>query len=163
MKKLFIILLLVLCISTAYAKKAKRPLVQFAPKASLYIGSVRFGVGAEVVFNPLRSLGFRMGLTEVTFGTGGTAFNLNHGTSFDIFFYIPMRKLQPYAYAGFGLSANGGTRFSIDGGIGLDFVMSRGMNFFVEPGIVISSISVGGVSNTDFMFRLSGGVKFGIF
>jgi hypothetical protein len=163
MKKLLIVLLLVLCISTAYAKRYKRPLVQIDPKATLYIGSVRFGFGAEVVFNPLKNLGFRMDLTEISFGDGGTLFTLNRGTGFDVLIYIPMKGLQPYAFAGFGLSANGGTNFTIDGGMGFDFVMNKKMNFFVEPGIIISSISVGGVSNTDFMFKVSGGAKFGIF
>ncbi|MCK4252752.1 hypothetical protein KAX97_15000 [candidate division WOR-3 bacterium] len=163
MKKIIIVLLLLFCVSTAYAKVMKRPFVQIAPKASLYIGSVRFGFGAEVVFNPLRNIGFRMDLTEISFGDGGTMFTLNRGTSFDVLYYLPMRKMQPYVHAGFGFSANGATVFSIRGGMGFDFAMRKGMKFFVEPGIIISSVSVGEDSDTDVMFRLSAGAKFGIF
>ncbi|MBA7521298.1 hypothetical protein ES705_13405 [subsurface metagenome] len=165
MKKIIIVLLLVFCVSTAYAKIMKRPFVQIEPKGTLYIGSVRFGLGTSVIFNPLRNIGFRFNLAEINFGEGGTFFSLNQGFfyeggSFDILYYLPMRKMQPYIHAGFGLATNGQTMFSIRGGVGLDFAMNKKLALFVEPGIMIIDP---GAADTDFVFRLSGGAKFGIF
>jgi len=159
MKKIFIILMLLFFVTTVYARVPKRPLVQIAPKASLYIGSVRFGIGAEVIFNPLRNIGIRFDATEISFGEGGAVFSLNQGAGFDALIYLPMSGMQPYVHAGFGLTANGGTSFSIRGGIGADFVMNKKLTFFAEPGIMIVDQ---GAADTDFVFRLSGGAKFGI-
>ena len=71
-----------------------------------------------------------------------------------------MRKMQPYIHAGFGLATNGQTMFSLRGGMGLDFAMNRKLALFVEPGIMIIDP---GAADTDFVFRFSGGAKFGIF
>jgi len=161
MKKLLVVLLLVLCLSAAYAKRYKRPLVELGPKASLYIGSVNFGIGADVVINPLKNIGFRLDVTEVIFGDA-TVFSLNRGASLDAFIYIPMKGVQPYAFVGFGLSANGGTIFLIRGGMGFDFVMNKKLKLFAEPGIIFTSVS-NGASDTDVTFRVSGGARFGIF
>jgi hypothetical protein len=164
MKRLIIVLLLVCCISLVYAK-TKTPFVQLEPKGTLYIGSVRFGIGASVIFNPFANLGFRFNLAEINFGEGGTFFSLNQGFffeggSFDVLYHLPMRQLQPYVHAGFGLATNGATVFSIRGGMGLDFTMNRRLTLFVEPGIMI--IDAGG-DDTNFYFRCAGGAKFGIF
>jgi hypothetical protein len=165
MKKFIVVALLIFSISFTYAK-TKRPFIQLEPKGTLYIGPVtRFGIGASVIFNPFTNLGVRFNIAEINFGDGGTFFSLNQGfffegASFDILYHLPMRQLQPYVHAGFGLAANGGTRFSIRGGMGLDFTMNRKLTLFVEPGIMI--IDAGG-EDTDFYFRCAGGAKFGIF
>ena len=165
MKRFFVILGLLVFVTTLSAKGLKsRPLIEGGPKASLYIGSVAFGIGSEVVVNPLKNMGFRFNLAEIHFNDG-TRFTLNQG-SLDALLYIPMQELQPYIHAGLGLTANGGTTFSISGGMGLNFTMNRGTDVFVEPGIIITSISVDGVDgdgdNTDVQFRLSAGARFGL-
>ena len=161
MKKFFVILGLLVFVTTLSAKGLKgRPLIEGGPKASLYIGSVAFGIGGEVVVNPLKNMGFRFNLAEIHFN-GGTLFTVNQG-SLDALLYIPMQELQPYVHAGLGLVANGGTTFYLSGGMGFNFTMNRGTDVFVEPGIIISSVSVEGADNTDVQFRLSAGARFGL-
>jgi len=168
MKKVFIILMLLFFVTTVYARVPKRPLVQIGPRASLYISSIRLGMGAEVVFNPLRFIGVRFDMVEVSFGEGGTFFSLNEGLlyqgcggSLDVLYYLPIRGLQPYVHSGFGLFTDGdeANSFFIRGGMGLDFVMNKQTTFFAESGIMIIDPGAG---DTDFIFRLGGGAKFGI-
>jgi len=160
MKKILIITAVLLLVVAAEAK-SYRSLVEIEPKASLYIGSVRFGLGCDVVFNPLRTVGFRLGVTELSFGDY-TQFYLNHSTSLDALIYFPMSGMQPYVHTGFGfnmIDVGGGssTFFSIRGGLGLSYPWSRGSNLFVEPGVIIS-----GNGETDVWFRLSVGARFGV-
>jgi len=158
MKKILIVIAILLFVVAAEAKK---PLVEVEPKASLYIGSVRFGLGCDILVNPLKTVGFRFGLTELSFG-GHTQFYLNHSGSLDALFYFPMRGMQPYVHAGLGFNmidteAGSNTLFTIRGGLGLNYPWSRGTNLFVEPGVIISDNV-----DTDVTFRLSVGARFGI-
>jgi len=168
MKKLFLILTILLIVSSVDAKilkRTKKPLVEIGPKASLYIGSVRFGFGAEVVFNPLKNIGFRMDLTELSFGDY-TQFHLNYVGSFDALITIPMRGLrsmQPYLHCGFGFNVLGNeettTTFSIRAGMGINYPWSRTTDLFIEPGIIIYDPGPG---DSETIFRLSVGGRFGI-
>ncbi len=159
MKKILIIGAILLFVVAADAKRY-RSLVEVEPKVSLYIGSVRFGLGCDVIFNPLKTVSFRFGLTELSFGNY-TQFYLNFGNSLDALIYFPMRGPQPYVHAGFGFNmiGNGGsvTLFSIRGGLGLTYPWSRATNLFVEPGVIITDNG-----DTDVTFRLSIGARFGV-
>lgn len=161
MKKILVVVAILLFVAAADAKIAKgyRSLVEVEPKASLYIGSVRFGLGCDILVNPLKTVGFRFGLTELSFG-GHTQFYLNHGGSLDALFYFPMRGMQPYVHAGFGfhvsdVSGDSRTHFTIRGGLGLNYPWSRATNLFVEPGVIITDNG-----DTDVTFRLSVGGRF---
>ncbi len=162
MKKFLIILVILLSVSAVEARRIKHPLIEIGPKASLYISSVRFGIGAEVVCNPLKVVGFRTELIEVSFGDY-TNFYMNAGGSLDALIYIPMRGIEPYIHTGFGFNvlSNGGsvTTFAIRAGMGLNYAVNRGTVLFVEPGIIIVDSGVGG---TDAIFRLSFGGRFGL-
>ena len=168
MKKFMLILTLLAMISLAHAKapqKWQRPMLEIAPKATLYIGSVRFGLGADVVFNPFKNLSFRTGVIEMNFGEGGSFFTLNRGQfyqigSVEVLYYLSMPNMHPYVDAGFSLGVDGGTAFAIGGGMGLDFVMDKRMTFFAEPSIIISDLGEG--TETDFVFRFSAGIKLGL-
>jgi hypothetical protein len=85
MKKLFIIMAMLFIISSVDAKIFKRSLIEIGPKANLYIKNedVQFGIGVEVVVNPLRSVGFRFNLTEIRFDP--TTFYFNREGSIDAF------------------------------------------------------------------------------
>lgn len=166
MKKIIIIAAILLLVVAA---EAKRSLVEIEPKANLYIGSVRFGIGCDVIFNPLRTVGFRLGVTELSFGDDYTQFYLNFmnlNSSLDALIYFPMRGMQPYAHAGLGFlmldtdPGGSNTFFTIRGGLGLNYPWSRGSNFFVEPGVIITDL--GEFSDTDVIFRLSVGARFGL-
>ena len=57
MKRLIIVAVLFVLVTTASAfpaRKSRKPLVEFGPKASMYIGSVRLGLGAEILFHPMQ-------------------------------------------------------------------------------------------------------------
>jgi hypothetical protein len=157
MKKLLIVIAILLFVVAAEAKRY-RSLVEVEPKASLYIGSVRFGLGCDILINPLKTVGFRF--------SGTTQFYLNHGGSLDALFYFPMRDMQPYVHAGFGFyvidpdPGDSNTFFTIRGGLGLSYPWSRGANLFVEPGVIITD--PGDRGDTDVIFRLSVGARFGI-
>jgi hypothetical protein len=163
LKKLFIILVLLTSITLLEAKrfrKTGKSLIEIGPKASLYISSVEFGIGAEMTLNPIRTFGFRLDVTEVKFGS--TTFYLNHGTSLDALIYIPMRDIEPYIHTGFGFTVfdtptGTQTFFSIRAGMGFNYPIARRSNLFVEPGIIIS-----GDGDTKATFRLSFGGRFGI-
>jgi len=163
MKKFFAIFAILLSVSILDAKRAKHPLIEIGPKGSLYISSVRFGIGVEVVCNPLRAVGFRTELIEVSFGDY-TEFYMNAGGSLDALIYIPMRGIEPYIHTGFGFSviSNGGTNttFSIRAGMGLNYAFNKQTILFVEPGIIILDSGAGG--GTDAIFRLSFGGRFGL-
>jgi hypothetical protein len=168
MKKLLIVIAILLFVVAAEAKRS-RSLVEVEPKASLYIGSVRFGIGCDVIFNPLKTVGFRFSGTELSFGDDQTQLYLNFSflnSSLDALIYFPMRGMQPYVHTGIGIlildtdPGDSNTFFTIRGGLGLNYPWSRGTNLFVEPGVIITD--PGDWGDTDVIFRLSVGARFGI-
>lgn len=156
------LLLLMVGVSLGAARRpAQRPLIELGPKASLYVGSVRFGLGAELIINPLKNAGIRFDITELSFGDGDTQFFLNiRHISIDGMLYLPMKGINPYAFLGFGLAANGGTDVIFRGGLGLNYPLTRGTDLFLEPGLIIDHNSV--ADDTDVIFRLSLGGRFGL-
>lgn len=156
------VLLLMVGMSQGAARRpAQRPLIELGPKASLYIGSVRFGLGAELVINPLKNAGLRFDLAELSFGDGGTQFYFNaRNISIDGMIYLPMSGINPYAFLGFGLAANGSTDVLFRGGVGFNYPVTRGTDLFLEPGIIIDYNS--SADDTDVTFRLSLGGRFGL-
>jgi hypothetical protein len=173
MKKILVVIAILLFVAAADAKIAKgyRSLVEVEPKASLYIGSVRFGIGCDVIFNPLKTVGFRFSATELSFGDDQTQFYLNFSflnSSLDALIYFPMRGMQPYVHTGIGFlmldtdPGDSNTFFTIRGGLGLTYPWSRTTNLFVEPGVIITDLGDWG-NDTDVTFRLSVGARFGVF
>ncbi len=168
MKKLVVILILLVAVSAVHAKvtRSSRALVEIGPKGTLYLAEgpdndVRFGIGAEIVINPVRNIGIRMDITELSFGEY-TLFYLNQGLTLDALIYFPMRGMQPYFHTGFGFTtvSNGEstTFYSIRAGMGFNFRMKGGTDLFLEPGIIIA-----GNGDTDLIFRTSFGARFGMF
>jgi hypothetical protein len=160
MKKYVVIVLLFITIIPLSAKplRGTRALLELGPKGSLYIGeNTRFGLGAEFVVHPLRTIGLRFDIAELSFGDY-TMFYFNE-LSMDALVYIPMQNVDPYVHAGFGIVSisNGGssTVYSIRCGMGFIFQMKRGTGLFIEPGIIIA-----GNGDTDVVFRLSFGARF---
>jgi hypothetical protein len=153
-------LILVCAVSLANARVSRRtgrPLVELAPKATLYIdGGTDFGIGLEGIFNPVRGVGVRLDLTEIRFDN--TIFYLNYYQSLDALFYYPMGGMDTYFHAGFGLiSGDSWDFYSFRGGIGFNFPMSRSYDLFLEPGLIFV-----GNGSSDVIFRVSGGLKFGL-
>lgn len=165
MKKLFIIMAMLFIISSVDAKIFKRSLIEIGPKASLYINEdVQFGIGVEVVVNPLRSVGFRFNLTEIRFDP--TTFYFNREGSIDAFVYIPMQNMQLYVLAGIGLKTHETgdgtqTHYSIQGGLGLNYPLNQRTTLFAEPAVIISG-NGGTNGETDVSFRVSVGGRFGV-
>jgi hypothetical protein len=173
MKKCVILLILLVTVSVLHAKvfKSSRALLEIGPKGTLYLAEgpdndVRFGIGAELVVNPVRNIGLRMDITELSFGES-TLFYLNQGKfpqgiTLDALIYFPMSGMQPYFHTGFGFftESNGEseTFYSIRAGMGFNFRMKGGTDLFLEPGIIIA-----GNGDTDLIFRTSFGARFGIF
>ncbi len=161
MKKIFVMSVMLFIVLSADAKILKGSLIELGPKATLYINDeINFGIGVEAVVNPLRSVGFRVNLTEVTFDP--TTFYFNREGSIDAFVYIPMQRMQLYVLAGVGLKihetgAGTQTRYSISGGLGLNYPLHPKTALFVEPAVIIS-----GNGDTDVSFRVSAGVRFGV-
>ena len=163
MKKLPIILGLFFIISSVEAKSIERSLIQIGPKATLYMDhEYQFGIGMEAVVNPLRCVGFRLDLAEIIFDP--TTFHLNREGSLDAFIYLPLRNLafQLYFHSGIALrvyETGTGTekRYSIRGGVGLNYPLNPKTHLFVEPGIIFI-----GNGETDIPLRLSAGARFGI-
>ena len=147
-------------------RRGTQPLLEFGPKASLYIGEdIAFGIGAEVVTNPVRNFGVRLDIAELRFGDN-TIFYLNYGTSIDALIYIPMQEIEPYIHAGMGFSfqdlpspVDNLTTFSIRFGMGFLFSTAAKTNLFIEPGILIEDTSG---HDTKAIFRLSFGARFGV-
>ncbi len=168
MKKFLLIVTVLLIVSSAEARILKKPLIEIAPRASVYISEDNaFGIGSDIVFNPLRNIGFRLEAVELLFNDG-TYFMLNHGAlktlpKIDALIYIPMQQMSPYIHTGFGfITGEGATLLALGGGMGFDLRMQKGTTLFIEPGLYILSIS-DGESDTDVLFRLSFGAKFGLF
>ena len=164
MKKILIVVAILFVVSSMDAKVIRRSTLEIGPKASLYIGDlvdddVGLGLGAELVLNPMRSIGFRIDLTELLIADN-TSFVLNQGGSFDALFYLPTRTLNLYIHTGFGLATNGNTVFSVRAGMGLLYPWRRSGYFFFEPGIIITDVED---VDTAVTFRFSAGARFGIF
>ena len=163
MKKLLIILVLFAAVSLVGARTTSRPLIQIGPKATLYMDhEYQFGIGMEAVVNPLRCVGFRLDFAEIIFDP--TTFHLNREGSLDAFIYLPLRNLafQLYFHSGIALrvyETGTGTekRYSIRGGVGLNYPLNPKTHLFVEPGIIFI-----GNGETDIPLRLSAGARFGI-
>lgn len=175
MKRLTIAAVLLVFVTTASAfpvKKSRKPLIEFGPKASMYISSFRLGMGAELVFNPMHNLGIRMDIAEFSFGDDLTEFHMNYGGSLDALIHVPARNLNPYFYGGFSLfsfDADGfsDTFFAFRFGLGLEHVWDRNTNIFIEPGLIIADIPrlfVPGIGDDDtkITFKLSAGARLGI-
>ncbi len=165
MKKTIIISLLICAFVIGQAqtrKMAKKPLIELGPKASMYIGSLNFGIGAELLINPARNFGLRLGLTELRFGDADTRFSINlHDLSLDGILYIPMEGIKPYAFLGAGLSTQTNTNIEFRAGLGFNYSVTRSTNIFVEPGAIVNYTSYN-EGNTDIGFRLSIGGRFGL-
>ncbi|KPK62150.1 hypothetical protein AMJ83_11530 [candidate division WOR_3 bacterium SM23_42] len=159
---IFILLFLLMGLSQAQVRRGRRPLIELGPKVSLYLGhNTRFSLGAEVIVNPLRNLGLRIDLTELSFGEGDTDFFLNlRDISIDGILYIPAQGIKPYVFVGFGVAADGRTDVAFRGGVGLNYSITRGSDLFVEPGAVILYNSLS--DETRVWFRLSLGGRFGL-
>ncbi len=143
-------------------KSTKRPLIELGPKASLYIGSLNFGVGAELLVNPASNFGLRFDLTELRFGDDDTRFSFNmRDISMDAILYLPMEGIKPYAFVGVGLVTQNNTSVDFRGGLGFNYSVTRTTDLFIEPGAIITYSSYGDGS-TDIWFRLSLGGRFAL-
>ncbi len=160
MKKVFLLLVILLVVLPLSA----RPKLEFSPRGSLYISSVNFGIGADVIVNPTKTLGLRVNLAEVVFGDN-TAFSLNSGnlfsfSNFDILYYTDIAGLFSYVDIIFGLlSRDAGTSIAIGGGLGLEKYMGKGNYVFLEPALIFTD---GPFTEDDLIFRTSFGLKLGI-
>ena len=160
MKKILLVLVVVLVALPLSA----RPRLEFSPRGSLYISSVNFGIGADIIVNPMKNLGVRVNLAEVVFGDQ-TAFSLNSGnlfsfSNFDILYYTNIAGIFSYVDIVFGLlSATGGTTIAIGGGVGLEKYMGKGNYIFLEPALIFTD---GPATDGDLTFRTSFGLKLGI-
>lgn len=162
MKRLIIAAVLFAFVATASAfpvTKSRKSLVEFGPKASMYTGPFRLGLGAEVLFNPVQNLSIRMDLFELSF-IEYTQFYLNYGSSIDGLIYIPARGLNPYFFAGLGIASISNdesvTSFVFRFGLGVEHRWDRRTNLFIEPGLIIADV---GAADTDVIFRLSLGAR----
>ncbi|KPL13088.1 hypothetical protein AMJ74_05740 [candidate division WOR_3 bacterium SM1_77] len=161
MRELLMILALFFIASFVSAETTERPLIEIGPKASLYMNDVyRFGIGLEAVVNPLRNVGFRLNLAEIIFDP--TAFYFNREGSLDAFVYLPLRNIQLYIHSGIALKTQETgtgteTRYSIRGGLGLNYPLNSKIHLFVEPGIILK-----GNGETDVPLQISGGARFRI-
>ncbi len=160
MKKVFLLLAVLSIVLPLNA----RPKLEFSPRGSLYISSVNFGIGADVIVNPIKNFGLRVNLAEVVFGDV-TAFSLNSGnlfsfSNFDILYYTDIAGLFSYVDIIFGLlSTSGGTTISIGGGLGVEKYMGKGNYMFLEPSLIFSD---GPGPGNDLVFRTSFGLKLGV-
>jgi hypothetical protein len=159
--KLLIILALFFVVSVMGANTVERPLIQLGPKATLYMDhEYQFGIGMETVVNPLRTVGFRFNLIEIIFNP--TTLYLNREGSVDALIHLPLDNIQLYFHSGIGLTiheteSGTQTRYSIRGGMGLNYPLNPKTCLFVEPGIIIL-----GNGETEIPLRLSAGARFGI-
>ncbi len=160
MKKIFLLLAVLLVVLPLSA----RPKLEFSPRGSLYISSVNFGIGGDVIVNPKKQFGVRVNIAEVVFGDN-TAFSLNSVnlfsfSNFDILYYTNIADIFSYVDIIFGLfSEEGGTTISIGGGLGLEKYMGKGNYIFLEPALIFKD---GPLTEGDLTFRTSFGFKLGI-
>lgn len=160
MKRIFLLLVVVLVALPLSA----RPRLEFSPRGSLYISSVNFGIGGDIIVNPMKNLGVRVNVAEIVFGDN-TAFSLNTGnmfylSSFDILYYTNVADIFSYVDIIFGLySVSGGTSISVGGGVGLEKYMKKGNYIFLEPALIFTD---GPDTDGDLTFRTSFGLKLGI-
>jgi len=168
MKRFLIIVPLVLMVAISsmdarVLRVGRKPLVEFAPKVGFLIKSdLELDLGADVIFNPTRNLGFRFNIVDIH-SNGGTTFFLNYSylyPTFDVLIYFQNQPINPYAYAGLGFVSHNGSVLTLKGGAGFDFDINRNICLFVEPGLLIMSVS-NHDSDTDIYLTISGGVKFG--
>ncbi len=170
MKRFLTIISLVLLVAISsmnatVLRRGRKSLMEIAPKASFLFGSdVEMDFGADVIINPTRNLGFRFSVVDIH-TNGGTTFFLNYNflyPTLDALFYLERQGMNPYAHVGLGFVSHSGSILTLKGGAGFDFYMDAGKSFFVEPGLMIMSVS-NHDSDTDIYFFVSGGMKFGIF
>ena len=160
MKKVFLLLAVVLVVLPLSA----RPRLEFSPRGSLYISSVNFGIGGDIIINPKKQFGVRVNIAEVVFGDN-TAFSLNSGnlfsfSNFDILYYTDIAGIFSYVDLIFGLfTTTGGTTLSVGGGLGLEKYIGKGNYIFLEPALIFSDSPV---ADGDLTFRTSFGLKLGI-
>jgi hypothetical protein len=160
MKKVFLLLAVLLVVLPLSARSK----LEFSPRGSLYISSVNFGVGLDLIVNPKKPFGLRVNLAEVVFGDN-TAFSLNSGnlfsfSTFDILYYTNVADIFSYVDLIFGLySAEGGTTIAIGGGLGLEKYMKKGNYIFLEPALIFKD---GPATDGDLTFRTSFGLKLGM-
>ena len=163
MKRLLIIPVLFSVFAFVDARTTEKPLIQIGPKATLYMDhEYQFGIGMEAVVNALQAVGFRFNLIEIIFDP--TTLYLNREGSIDAFIYLPLRNInfQLYFHTGIGLTiheteAGTQTRYSIRGGMGLNYPLNPKTCLFVEPGVIVL-----GNGETEIPLRLSAGARFGI-
>ena len=160
MKKVFVLFAVLLVVLPLSARST----LEFSPRGSLYISSVNFGIGGDIIVNPTKKLGVRVNVAELVFGDN-TAFSLNSGnmfsfSNFDILYYTNIADIFSYVDIVFGLySVTGGTTISIGGGVGLEKYMKKGNYIFLEPALIFTD---GPFNDGDLTFRTSFGLKLGL-
>ncbi len=162
---------LIFAVEGKVVRGQRKSIFEIGPKGSFYIGKdAYFGIGAECLINPMRSVGVRLNITEIIFGNT-THFYLNSGgwelsgMSLDGLFYIPLPDFEPYIHCGLGFEVSDtpgphGTEtfLSFRFGMGLNYPVNPKARVFVEPGILIYD-----AGNTEAVFRFSFGARFGVF
>ncbi len=164
-----LVVLILVSANLGMSRQWRHALIEVEPRVSFYILEEDnvFGIGGDVILNPLRNLGLRINMAELTFD-GGTFFTLNSAfrsamPKVEALIYIPARGIQPYIHTGFGLrTGEGATFLSIGGGVGFDF-LTQGPLLSAEPGIYILHESFDDFDNTEVVFRISFGAKLNIF
>lgn len=165
MRRFFVLLSVLLILFSLPFVSQGRPLIQVAPKASLYlIDATEFGIGADIIVNPAPEFGFRINPVLLTFDN--TALNLNYGLStyntyIDGLYYFD-GKLPLHAYGGFGLylyevAGETESMYVLRGGAGIDYEINKDFDAFGEAGL-----SIAGNGGTNIVLEISGGVKFGL-
>lgn len=162
MKRTLSFLLLVTVATSARTARSKIPLLTVGPQFSVQTDDdTELEIALEVVLTPHQAIGLRARVLTLWFGDN-TVFAFNQGISLDALMPIPMRRIEPYAHAGFDISvfdspAGTQTVLAARGGVALRIPVGTRNSLYLEPGIIVSD-----AGELRSQFRVAAGARLGV-
>jgi hypothetical protein len=162
MKKSLLIFSIVSIIAFSYAMPIGIEVGAGFTLANDEMGGNHFFLNGGALVNVVNNFYIRTELARVAFHSGGAAISVGTMSPIDLMLFFPSPTFNPYGLAGINLTTGGGvTFFNLRAGAGVEFKFNEARVYpFVEADLDLQSTSAGGVSNTDNVITLKGGIRF---
>jgi len=158
MKKLLLVIVLMSIISVSNAIPVG---LEASAGYALAENANHFFLNGSALIKVANNFYVRTELARLSFHSDNTKIFLGTMSPVDIMMFFPSQTFNPYGLAGINLSTGGGlTSFYLRAGAGIEFKLNEARFFpFVEADLGLASVSAGGISTTDNVITLKGGIR----
>jgi hypothetical protein len=158
MKKSLLILSIVSIISFSYAMPVG---IEVGAGYVLAENDNHFIVNGSALVNIVNNFYLRSELARLSFHSGYSLISLGTLSPVDLMIFFPQQTFNPYGLAGVKLiTGHGLTTFDLRAGAGVEFKFNEARFYpFVEGDLDLYSWSSGGLSGSDNVITIKGGIR----